>query len=445
MWSKPGTGYKASDPAVACPQCGPSRTLAPTGSTLGELCCNACAGTWLPLPAARWLLFEHLRIQPESFRGMVSRAGPGAVLCTSCRGATSRVPMGRHHAEVCGHCGALWLREGVLHDLTGGRFGVMESTADEITPPFPAAVTRQLPPPRRLSHLTDDSASQDGPTTDRLYRYQPRQPALVSTLVLAVAVVAVSIFVVVDRFKYRCPQGTTRQGLERRQTGEVTATCVGEEGLQYYLRWDEKRRLVSLERRVGDKRHGGAQYWYPNGNLAEEGQYLEDRKSGRWVRYAEDGTRSEEIPYRDGVPQGVSTLYHVNGNKKAEGLVDKDGWHGKWNFWDEQGNLLRVEDLARQAPPPVVQEDVRPVDAPDAAVGHAEVFEQVFGGRSLAWWHDRLRQLAQGTSVEERNLFELTCTRAAAAGLVVERLDGGVGIEVRADVKEYIHAHQVMP
>jgi len=65
------------------------------------------------------------------------------------------------------------------------------------------------------------------------------------------------------------------------------------------------------------ERIGKWSYWYPNGNLWSEGHY------------------------KDGVENGIKTVFHENGEKYYEGKLKEGKRIGIWKFWDQDKNLLK--------------------------------------------------------------------------------------------------------
>lgn len=60
-------------------------------------------------------------------------------------------------------------------------------------------------------------------------------------------------------------------------------------------------------------RHGYFKAYHPNGNIASEGNYSEDKECGTW------------------------SDFHENGILAAQGLYDKGEEVGLWRYWNSQG------------------------------------------------------------------------------------------------------------
>ena len=86
-----------------------------------------------------------------------------------------------------------------------------------------------------------------------------------------------------------------------------------------------------------DDRLHGPQKRYLKGKLAGEGQFLEGRKSGRWVEYFPDGKPEEVFQYRNDLLEGPSLRYFANGKVSRESTF-KDGQPvGLETQWTEDG------------------------------------------------------------------------------------------------------------
>jgi len=53
------------------------------------------------------------------------------------------------------------------------------------------------------------------------------------------------------------------------------------------------------------ERHGPARVWYPTGKLRFEGQYVHDRKDGRWTHYDEQGRTTDQGEYQQDWKEGI--------------------------------------------------------------------------------------------------------------------------------------------
>lgn len=85
-------------------------------------------------------------------------------------------------------------------------------------------------------------------------------------------------------------------------------------------------------------------FFYPNGTIRMEGEYLHGVKHGRWISYYEDGTKWSEGNYTDGINNGATTTWHENGQKYYEGFYANGERSGTWKFWAEDGEFIKEID-----------------------------------------------------------------------------------------------------
>ena len=86
------------------------------------------------------------------------------------------------------------------------------------------------------------------------------------------------------------------------------------------------------------KKHG-LEFWYENGQKAEEGTWKDGKKHGLSTSWQEDGQKSSECTYKDGERDGLWTQWYDNGQKRFEKTY-KDGKMISYKEWDEDGTPL---------------------------------------------------------------------------------------------------------
>ncbi len=101
---------------------------------------------------------------------------------------------------------------------------------------------------------------------------------------------------------------------------------------------------------VNGSKHGAERKWYDNGKLAYEGAYADGHRVGAWVFYYKNGKLKEQCNYDSaGKLHGELAVYKGNGELKYRGGYlhgDKHGdWEGNWNdrtrFATEKGHYER--------------------------------------------------------------------------------------------------------
>jgi len=85
-------------------------------------------------------------------------------------------------------------------------------------------------------------------------------------------------------------------------------------------------------------------FFYKDGALRMEGEYLYGVKHGRWLSYYEDGTRWSEGHYVDGINDGPTITWHENAQKYYEGYYKQGERSGIWKFWGDDGEFIKEID-----------------------------------------------------------------------------------------------------
>ena len=83
--------------------------------------------------------------------------------------------------------------------------------------------------------------------------------------------------------------------------------------------------------------------WYPNGQLAAEGNYADDLRQGKWSFWHTNGQLEGQGCFKNDVIRGRWDYWHANGQKAGEGFY-KDGLrNSKWLHWDDAGKYLKSD------------------------------------------------------------------------------------------------------
>lgn len=84
---------------------------------------------------------------------------------------------------------------------------------------------------------------------------------------------------------------------------------------------------------------------YPDGRIKIEGNYDSDQKrSGLWISYYENGLKWSETVYSAGNKNGHSITFYPNGKIRYVGEYTNDDKSGEWKFYDEAGNVVKTEN-----------------------------------------------------------------------------------------------------
>ena len=109
-----------------CPRC--ARALHNAAGELGEDTCEACHGHFLPVEASQRLLTDHLGFSNAMLKELTTHFAGTRLSCPSCLRKMSPVTLKGVHADLCDHCGGLWLDKGELSRLSLGRFSEVGNT-----------------------------------------------------------------------------------------------------------------------------------------------------------------------------------------------------------------------------------------------------------------------------------------------------------------------------
>ncbi|WGH76005.1 toxin-antitoxin system YwqK family antitoxin [Tenacibaculum tangerinum] len=91
--------------------------------------------------------------------------------------------------------------------------------------------------------------------------------------------------------------------------------------------------LFSEEEYVDGKLHGVLKNYYRNGKLTEESTYKDGKKNGLSKIFTETGIMIEEVHYVNGQLQGEGKYYDLKGDLKEKGMYKNGKRDGKWEFY----------------------------------------------------------------------------------------------------------------
>lgn len=84
-----------------------------------------------------------------------------------------------------------------------------------------------------------------------------------------------------------------------------------------------------------DGKHKG----YDAGQLVEEGEYLNNRKTGIWTKYFPNGNRKHELTFANNIANGYAKIYYRSGKLQEEGIWKMNRWSGQYKYYYGNGNL----------------------------------------------------------------------------------------------------------
>jgi antitoxin component YwqK of YwqJK toxin-antitoxin module len=168
-----------------------------------------------------------------------------------------------------------------------------------------------------------------------------------------------------------CPRGATIRG-EAPPRGN-RQWCEDGSGRQHgpSIAWDaEGRPRIEAHFEAGAMQ-GPYRSWHENGQVAESGAYLADRRESGWELFYDDGTRARSQEFRagrlhgvvrewypsgqlrleehyvDGVRHGPALAYFEGGQKQSEGAFRTGDFDGVWKGWYEDGSPRKVATFER--------------------------------------------------------------------------------------------------
>ena len=71
----------------------------------------------------------------------------------------------------------------------------------------------------------------------------------------------------------------------------------------------------------------------------EEGKFIDDKKTGKWITYYPNGNMKSVITYESNRPNGYATLYHENGKILEQGYWKNQRWVGDYKSYHENGEV----------------------------------------------------------------------------------------------------------
>lgn len=83
---------------------------------------------------------------------------------------------------------------------------------------------------------------------------------------------------------------------------------------------------------------------YSENAIIEEGQYIDNKKTGIWKDYYPGGTVKNKITFENGRPHGHAVIYYENGKKKEEGTWKNNRWVDEYKMYYENGCLAEQFD-----------------------------------------------------------------------------------------------------
>lgn len=78
---------------------------------------------------------------------------------------------------------------------------------------------------------------------------------------------------------------------------------------------------------------------YEANQLVEEGEYLNNKKTGVWTKYYPNGNKKHELTFANNIANGYAKIYYRSGQLQEEGIWKMNRWSGQYKYYFENGNL----------------------------------------------------------------------------------------------------------
>lgn len=91
----------------------------------------------------------------------------------------------------------------------------------------------------------------------------------------------------------------------------------------------------------GKDRKGWMNRMFKRDQVAEEGQYKDDKKQKLWKSYHATGKLKSEITYIDDIPEGKARFFNADGKIMLEGELDNHRLVGEYYVYDVNGNRVK--------------------------------------------------------------------------------------------------------
>ena len=113
-----------------------------------------------------------------------------------------------------------------------------------------------------------------------------------------------------------------------------------------YASADAKGKTKASYSIVDGKANGAVTYYYENGTIMETGAFVNNEKSGEWLRWDEKGNKIGQAFYVMGKKNGTWMVWDMNGTKRYEMNYAMGEKTGTWKMWDENGVLTSEKNYS---------------------------------------------------------------------------------------------------
>jgi len=94
--------------------------------------------------------------------------------------------------------------------------------------------------------------------------------------------------------------------------------------------------------------HGESLRWHDNGQIEQQGDYVDGVREGVVLSWYADGQMRGEGRLHRSRRIGTWTMWHKNGQKRIETAYELGLKHGRSTAWDADGNVIEMGEYARK-------------------------------------------------------------------------------------------------
>ena len=107
--------------------------------------------------------------------------------------------------------------------------------------------------------------------------------------------------------------------------------------------WDNLKIRSKVPYNSSNQMHGKAVWYHDNGSLWIEAEYYNRKKNGKFQYNYNDSTIQETAFYKMDSSNNIVKHWYTNGLLKFKYKFKLGSKVGKWQYWDEEGNLIKEE------------------------------------------------------------------------------------------------------
>ncbi len=108
-----------------------------------------------------------------------------------------------------------------------------------------------------------------------------------------------------------------------------------------FIRYDRYGNIIEQGNYENNKKSGVWKTYYSSGNIEEECTYQDGKRHGLCKRYYSQNILAEEITFQNGEINGPYRDYNLTGSLSKEGYRVCNGKAGEWTWYDDSGKVIK--------------------------------------------------------------------------------------------------------